>query len=143
MNFFISFNPAEGANPNGFGTDDNVAYRGNSSIRIDVPGINDPNGTFIGGIFKDRGNGRNLTGFDALTFWVKGSTTATVGVFGFGTDFEQNNYVVGRDNVHLSTDWTKVVIPIPDASKISSRKRNVYILSRNRQYRRSRLYYLD
>lgn len=120
--FFISFNPAEGANPNGFGTDDNVAYRGNSSIRIDVPGINDPNGTFIGGIFKDRGNGRNLTGFDALTFWVKGSTTATVGVFGFGTDFEQNKYVVGRDNVHLSTDWTKVVIPIPDASKLVQEK---------------------
>lgn len=120
--FFMSFDPAVGANPNGFGTDDNVAYQGTSSIRIDVPGINDPNGTFIGGIFKDRGNGRNLTSYDALTFWAKGSTTATVGVFGFGTDFEQNRYVVGLDNVHLSTDWRKVIIPIPDPSKLVQEK---------------------
>lgn len=120
--FFMSFDPAVGANPNGFGTDDNVAYQGTSSIRIDVPGINDPNGTFIGGIFKDRGNGRNLTSYDALTFWAKGSTTATVGVFGFGTDFEQNRYVVGLDNVHLSTDWRKIIIPIPDASKLVQEK---------------------
>lgn len=120
--FFISFNPAEGANPNGFGTDDNVAYQGNSSIRIDVPGVDDPNGTFIGGIFRDRGDGRNLTGYDALTFWAKGSTTATVGLFGFGTDFIENKYAVGLTDVALSTDWRKYTIPIPDASKLVQEK---------------------
>ena len=120
--FFISFDPASGANTQGFGTDDNEAYLGTSSIRIDVPTPTDPNGSYIGGIFKDRGAGRDLTGYDALTFWVKGSTTATIGTFGFGTDFENSEYAVTLENVELSTDWRKVVIPIPDPSKLVQEK---------------------
>lgn len=120
--FFISFDPATGANTEGFGTDDNEAYEGTSSIRIDVPTPSDPNGGYIGGIFKDRGAGRDLTGYDALTFWAKGSTTATVGTFGFGTDFENNEYAVTLDNVELSTDWRKIIIPIPDPSKLVQEK---------------------
>lgn len=120
--FFISFDPETGANTQGFGTDDNEAYEGTSSIRIDVPTPSDPNGGYIGGIFKDRGAGRDLTNYDALTFWAKGSTTATVGTFGFGTDFESNEYAVTLDNVELSTDWRKIIIPIPDPSKLVQEK---------------------
>ncbi len=120
--FFISFDPASGANTQGFGTDDNEAYQGTSSIRIDVPTPSDPNGGYIGGIFKDRGTGRDLTGYDALTFWAKGSTTATIGVFGFGTDFENSEYDVTLENVELSTDWRKIIIPIPDPSKLVQEK---------------------
>ncbi|SHG66118.1 glycosyl hydrolase family 16 [Winogradskyella jejuensis] len=116
--FFISFDPAAGANTEGFGTDDNVAFEGRSSIRIDVPSPNDPNGNFIGGIFLDRGDGRDLSGFDALTFWAKGSTTAAVGLVGFGNDFEENKFSVGQSNIQLSTDWRKYTIPIPDPSKL-------------------------
>ena len=117
--FFDSFDPAgpNPANPEGFGTDDNVAFMGTSSIRIDVPAPDDPDGAFIGGIFLDRGDGRNLTGFDALTFFARGSTTATIGKVGFGTDFEENKLAVIAQNIRLSTDWTKIIIPIPDPSK--------------------------
>ena len=120
--FFVSFDPADGANVNGFGTDDNDAYRGNSSIRIEVPAPNDPDGGFIGGIFLDRGNGRDLTSYDALTFWAKGSTTADVGFLGFGTDFDGDTYAVSLSDVTLSTDWKQYVIPIPDASKLVQEK---------------------
>lgn len=116
--FFVSFDPNSGANTEGFGTDDNVAFQGTSSIRIDVPAPDDSNGNFIGGIFLDRGDGRDLTGFDALTFYAKGSTTATIAEVGFGTDFNQNRFAVTAQNIRLSTDWRKVVIPIPDASKL-------------------------
>lgn len=116
--FFISFDPNDGANAEGFGTDDNVAFEGSSSIRIDVPAPDDPNGGFIGGIFLDRGAGRDLTEFDALTFYVKGSTTATLDEVGFGTDFGPNKFAVTRQNIRLSTDWRKVVVPIPDASRL-------------------------
>src|SRR5210317_1841967 len=86
--FFISFDPdVDGANVNGFGTDDNTAYSGTTSIRIDVPAANDPEGGFIGGIFRDRGVGRDLRSYNALTFWAKGSTTATIAEVGFGTAF--------------------------------------------------------
>ncbi|ARV09403.1 carbohydrate-binding protein [Winogradskyella sp. PC-19] len=126
--FFVSFDPAAGANPQGFGTDENEAFEGNSSIRIDVPAPNDPNGGFIGGIFLDRGTGRDLSGFDALTFYAKASTTATVGLFGFGTDFEENKYSVGKSDTQLSTDWRKYTIPIPDPSKLIQEK-GVFIFS--------------
>jgi hypothetical protein len=116
--FFISFDPAVGANPEAFGTDDNESYEGTSSIRIDVPGPNDPNGTFAGCIFRDRGEGRNLTGYDALTFWAKGSTTGVLGEVGFGVDFLENKFPVNRANIQLSTDWRKYVIPIPNPEKL-------------------------
>lgn len=120
--FFVSFNPADGANVNGFGTDTNEAYLGTTSIRIDVPALNDPEGNFIGGIFLDRGNGRNLTNYDALTFWAKGMVTADIGLFGFGTDFEGDMHAVGLENITLSTDWRKYTIPIPDPSKLVQEK---------------------
>lgn len=120
--FFISFDPAAGANPEGFDTDDNEAYEGTTSIRIDVPTPTDPNGGFIGGIFKDRGEGRDLSGYDALTMWMKGSTTATVGLIGFGADFETDTYPVSISNIELSTSWRKVIVPIPDASKLTQQK---------------------
>jgi hypothetical protein len=120
--FFISFDPATGANTEGFGVDTNEAYLGTTSIRIDVPTPTDPNGGYIGGIFKDRGAGRDLTGYDALTFWVKGSTTATIATFGFGVDFEAGKYAAILENVELSTDWRKIIIPIPDPSKLIQEK---------------------
>ena len=120
--FFVSFDPAAGANPDGFGTDDNEAFEGTSSIRIDVPSADDPNGVFIGGIFLDRGDGRNLTDYDALTFWARASTTATVGTFGFGTDFAENRYTASINDIQLSTDWRKYTVPIPDPSKLTQEK---------------------
>ena len=118
--FFISFDPAAGANTKGFGTDKNEFYEGTSSIRIDVPAPNDPDGGFIGGIFKDRGDGRDLSGYDALTFWAKGNTTASMEV-GFGTDFLEDKYPVGT-NINLTTGWKKYIIPIPDPSKLTQEK---------------------
>lgn len=130
--FFESFDPATGANTEGFGTDENEAFMGNSSIRIDVPTPTDPDGAYIGGIFRDRGNGRNLTGYDALTFWAKGSTTATIGTVGFGTDFIDNKYAVTRNDIELSTNWKKYIIPIPDPSKLVQEK-GMFIFSAGTQ----------
>ncbi|WP_439131310.1 glycosyl hydrolase family 16 [Polaribacter sp.] len=120
--FFISFDPAGGANTEGFGTDETIFYEGSSSIKIAVPAPNDPNGGFIGGIFRDRGEGRDLSGYDALTFWAKGSTTGTIGQIGFGTDFLDGQFPVSRPNIQLTTDWKQYVVPIPDASKLMQEK---------------------
>ncbi|WP_127845939.1 carbohydrate-binding protein [Psychroflexus aestuariivivens] len=129
--FFISFDPAVGANTNGFGTDQNEAYLGNTSIRVDVPAPNDSDGNFIGGIFRDRGEGRDLTGYDALTFWAKGSTTAVFEA-GFGTDFIEDKYPVSNSNLQLSTDWKKYVLPIPDPSKLVQ-ERGMFLFSAGTQ----------
>lgn len=124
--FFISFDPAVGANTQGFGTDDNEAYEGTSSIRIDVPSPTDPEGNFIGGIFRDRGEGRDLSGYDALTFWAKGTLTGSI-LVGFGTDFITDTHPVST-TIQLATGWRKYVIPIPDPSKLTQ-ERGMFLFS--------------
>ena len=101
-----------------FSVDNNEAYLGNASIRIDVPNADDPLGSYAGGIFRIDGAGRDLTDFDALTFWARSSQGVTIGEFGFGEDFYQNEFMVAMKDVSVGTQWTKYIIPIPDASKL-------------------------
>jgi hypothetical protein len=61
---------------------------------------------------------RNLTEYNALTFWVKASQGVNIGEFGFGEDFGLNKYITTIPNVSVGTNWSKVIIPIPDASKL-------------------------
>ena len=104
-----------------FTVDTEVKYQGTSSMRFDVPNVGDPDGAYAGGVYID-GSGRNLTGYDALTFWVKGTQGATLNEIGFGTDFGDNKYKVAMENVPVSTNWQKVIIPIPDAAKLVKEK---------------------
>lgn len=104
-----------------FTVDSETKYLGTSSMRFDVPNEGDPDGAYAGGVFIDN-SGRNLTEYDALTFWIKASQGATINELGFGTDFGENKYNVILNNVSVSTNWQKVTIPIPDASKLVQEK---------------------
>lgn len=110
--------PFLGAKPDAFSVDDTESYQGSASIRIDVPNENDPGGSYAGAIFRIDGAGRNLTGYDALTFWAKASQGVVIDELGFGQDFEENKYLVSVSGVSFSTGWVKYIIPIPDASKL-------------------------
>jgi len=114
--------PYGGSKFTAFSVDNNEGYNSNASIRIDVPNSNDLNGTYAGGIFRIDGPGRNLTEYNALTLWVKASQGVTVGEFGFGEDFGLNKYITSVTNVSVGTSWSKVIIPIPDASKLISER---------------------
>lgn len=107
-----------GSKPTAWSVDNQVSYEGSSSMRIDVPDGDDPEGNFAGAILRIDGAGRNLTGFDALTFWAKSTQSVRVGEFGFGEDFGENKFVTTLTNTPLTTAWTKYIIPIPDASKL-------------------------
>jgi hypothetical protein len=98
--------------------DNEVSYLGSASMRFDVPNANDPEGNYAGAIFRTEGAGRDLTGYDALTFYVKASQGVTIGEFGFGEDFFPNKYITTIKNISVGTNWQKVIIPIPDASKL-------------------------
>ena len=110
-----------GSKYSAFTVDSDVKYAGSSSMRFDVPSVGDSDGAYAGGVFID-GSGRNLTEYDALTFWVKGSQAASINEVGFGTDFGENKYNVALQNVSIGTNWKKVIIPIPDASKLTQEK---------------------
>ena len=117
----LNYFPFSGSKENAFTVDKEVKYKGTASMRFDVPRVGDPGGSYAGAIFPDA-TGRNLTGYDALTFWVKATQTATLNEVGFGNSFGENKYLVTLNDVPLSTNWTKVIIPIPDASKLTLEK---------------------
>ena len=110
--------PYGGSKPTAWSIDRAEGYNSNVSMRFDVPNANDAEGNYAGAIFRVDGAGRNLTEYDALTFYVKASQGVTISEFGFGEDFDQNKYMATITNVSVGTNWTKVIIPIPDASKL-------------------------
>ncbi len=125
-NFYFPYGP-DADNPVGskfsaWSVDTDVSYKGNASMRFDVPNATDPQGNYAGGILRVDGAGRNLTDFDALTFWAKASQGVTIGEIGFGEDFYPNKYITTMKNISLGTAWTKYIIPIPNASKLVQEK---------------------
>ena len=110
--------PYTGSNPTAWSVDESVGYESAASMRFDVPNANDPEGNYAGAIFRVDGAGRDLTEFDALTFWAKATQGVVIGEIGFGQDFGLNKYQVNETDVSFSTTWQKYVIPIPDASKL-------------------------
>jgi len=105
-----------------FSVDTEVKYQGTASMRFDVPNEGDRNGAYAGAIFRDDNGGRDLSKYDALTFWAKASKAATINDIGFGQDFGQNKFQVSKRALRLTTNWVKYTIPIPDASKLKQEK---------------------
>jgi len=110
--------PYGGSKQTAWTIDRQVGYNSSASMRIDVPNADDPQGSYAGAIFRTEGAGRDLSGFDALTFYVKASQGVNIAEFGFGEDFFPNKYITTITNVSVGTNWQKVIIPIPDASKL-------------------------
>lgn len=118
-NFYFPFADAK---PDVFSVDRKDGFKSDASIRIDVPNNTDPTGTYAGAIFRIDGAGRDLSGFDALTFYVKASVGTKLGDVGYGIDYLGDKYQVSIQNVNVGTNWTKVIIPIPDASKLTNER---------------------
>ena len=103
-------------------------YRGLTSLKFTVPGPGDPSGGYAGGAFVSA-IPRDLTGFNALTFWAKASTSAIFNSVGFGNDNTgTSRFVSDVSGLPLSTTWTKYAIPIPLASRLD-RERGLFFLA--------------
>jgi hypothetical protein len=96
-------------------------YDGDAAMRFAVPDVGDPAGAYAGGAFFVEG-GRNLSGFDALTFWAKASKSANIDIIGFGNDLGENKYVASITDVAVNTNWKQYIIPIPDPSVLTQEK---------------------
>ena len=106
-----------------FQADSEVTYNNSSaSIRVDVPSVNDPDGAYAGGAFFTS-VGRDLSGYDALTFWAKSTKAATLDVVGLRIVLGLNKYETSISGASLTTTGKKYMIAIPDASKIKLQER--------------------
>jgi hypothetical protein len=112
--------------PAAFQVDNQVTYNQSTlSMRVDVPAINDPKGTYAGGTYFLNA-GRDLSGYNVLTFWAKATKTATINEIGFGNDLAQNTFQATLTNISVNTSWKKYYIPIPDASKLTNERGMFY-----------------
>lgn len=100
-----------------FDVDKEVKYQGSASIKIEVPEPNDPMGNWAGGNFYST-KGRDLSQYDALTFYAKSSLPTTITV-GFGESGD-GKYKVTLPNVKINSNWNKIIIPIPNALKLKA-----------------------
>lgn len=102
-----------------FSVDTDTKYDGTSSMKIEVPNPGDPMGSWAGGTFYST-TGRNLSDYDALTFYAKSSIPTKVEV-GLG-NYDKVEYLVEVQDVKLNTNWNKIIIPIPNPAKLLSEK---------------------
>lgn len=97
-------------------------FRGTAALKFTVPGPGDPAGGYAGGAFFSVAP-RDLTGFDALTFWARASTSATVNTVGLGNDASgASRFTAELSGLPVSTTWTKYAVPIPLASKLGAER---------------------
>ena len=69
-----------GSDVSAFQAVDEDAYKGTSVMRFSVPDFDDPNGAYAGGTFFVPG-GRDLSGYNVLTFWARASKAANIDDF--------------------------------------------------------------
>lgn len=122
----LEFAAFGGSNVTAFQVDEEVTYAGTASMRFEVPDFEDPRGAFVGGAFFVEG-GRDLSGFNTMSFWAKASESENIGEIGFGNDFGDNTFVASITNVPVTSNWTKYYIPIPDASKLTQERGMFYL----------------
>lgn len=110
-----------GSDVRAFDVDKEVKYKGTASMRIAVPDFEDPAGAYAGGVYYSK-TGRDLSGYNVLTFWAKASKSATIDLLGFGNDLGENKYQAAITDVAVNTNWKKYYIPIPDPSRLTAER---------------------
>ncbi|MEM9528295.1 MAG: Ig-like domain-containing protein, partial [Bacteroidota bacterium] len=124
-----------------FQVDEDVAYAGTASMRFAVPDFEDPAGAFAGGAFFLEA-GRDLSGFNVLTFWARASQPANIDQLGFGNNFADNPYITFISEVPVNTNWKKYYVPIPDPSKLTN-ERGMFFFSEGNENGRGYTFWID
>ena len=100
--------------------DNETKYSGTASLKIEVPTPDDFLGNWTGGVFFTEA-GRDLSDYDALTFYVKSSASTKIEV-GLGSYGDSPEYTATIAGVTADANWRKVIIPIPNPAKLTAEK---------------------
>jgi len=111
-----------GSVPTAFDVDNDITWNNSkASMRFEVPNANDPRGAYAGGTYFTE-TPRDLSGYNALTFWAKASQSASLDVVGFGNDLGASKYQATISGLTITTGWQKYIIPLPDPSKLTAER---------------------
>lgn len=118
----VDFQAFSGSKYDAISVDSSVTYSGATALKVTVPGPGDPTGTYAGGAFT-AARARDLSVYDALTFWAKADKSITLDVCGIGNDNTgTSRFEAKRTGLPLTTTWTRFVIPIPLPSRLADEK---------------------
>ena len=116
----VIFQAFGGSKLDALAIDSTTSYTGAASMKITVPGPGDPSGTYAGGALTTS-RYRDLTGYNALSFWVKASRAVNLDVAGLGNDNTgTSRFTAQRAAVPMTTSWSQVLVPIPDPSRLTA-----------------------
>ncbi len=128
----VGFQAFGGSKLDALSIDETTKYAGTASLKFTVPAPGDPSGGYSGGAFVTS-QARSLAPYNALSFWVKASRTASLEVAGFGNDNTgTSRYEAKRSAIAMTTAWTQVLIPIPLAAKLEA-ERGMFFLAEGPQ----------
>jgi len=117
----LNYSSFGSADPKAFDVDTQVKYSGTTSMKFAVPDYGSPEGSYAGGTFYTTVP-RDLSDYNALTFWIKATQPANIDVLGFGNDLGENKYQTSISGLAVNTNWKKVILPIADPSKLKTEK---------------------
>lgn len=116
----VTFQPDPGMSASVLQRDTVVKYNGKASLRVNVPTRILPVDNYAGGVFV-ASTPRNLTRFNALTFWARASVNVTINQLYLGTDpVGQGQYPVERFSTPFTTTWQKYVLPLPPTARLTA-----------------------
>ncbi len=102
--------------------DTEVKFRGSTALRVTVPAPGDASGGYAGGAFVASA-ARDLSRYNALTFYARASVAISLDVAGLGNDNTgTSSFGAERNAIPLTTTWQKITIPIPMGSKLTSER---------------------
>ena len=129
----VQFSAFGGSKVDALGIETEDPYEGTAALRFSIPAPSDPAGNYAGGVFYSSGP-RDLSQFDALTFWARSSTAATLNTVGIGNDNTgTSRFEATMDNLPLSTRWTKYALPIPLPAMLTE-ERGLFLVAEGSEY---------
>ncbi|MBT8336095.1 MAG: Ig-like domain-containing protein, partial [Gemmatimonadetes bacterium] len=118
----VGFAAFGGSKADAVDIDQVVRYTGDAALQITIPDFGDPTGSYAGGAFVTN-TPRDLSGFNALTFWARASRNLTLDVAGLGNDNTGTSmFSAETSGLAVTTTWSKFVVPIPDASRLEQER---------------------
>jgi hypothetical protein len=118
----VGFQAFGGSKTDAVSIDSTVHRVGVASLKVQIPGPGDPSGGYAGGAFVTTVP-RDLSQYNVISFWAKGSINATLDVAGLGNDNTgTSKFTAQRAGIPITTTWTQYFIPIPLAAKLTSER---------------------
>jgi Secretion system C-terminal sorting domain len=99
---------------NAVSIDNTVFQSGTSSLKIVVPATAYTGGALVAAMPQ------NLSTYNAVSFWIKGSAAKKLDKVGLGNNANTTVYQTELADIPVTTTWTKFIIPIPVPSKLTA-----------------------